>query len=544
METYNSFRKLAEDLKKRISDNEKFFVLALAERMTKVASENPQDATIVQMASFLTAKAENPQNILITKRELTDVYKALYSHNTKCASYMANELDEEVTPKLSTAKYAEKLPNEGIAYDVKPVVDEALVAGLSAVFAGKEVEASPALVKKAETICGTILPGKPTVKAIGSREFAVICQASYQTPKGTAHVLVPVEVSGNQALLPTTFLSHSGFESLANEKALEKHLITVAGRAFRVDADKLFNQIKVAKFGPTTDSLDDVEMAVISLRAKTASVTETDNGIEYKDIFAKEVERKEIKQPVNASVMKAFASEMEATAGMAEFVFGKKVVDFGRTIIAKELGGCNVRNAQVKVSNYDDDRITYTVVAGTKGFKVNLPVKKASSGEYVAEYPSMIITDGGIESFDREGISQAIKSASYSVASEVVGISGKSPSELIDEVEKSCIAGDFNRASLALINLQETGDSGSFKYAFDMFNEAMSGIKKEASARPQMKTVKIGGNLVEATTGLPVDKVYVDENGIVRAKHNKHFEKSSDYQSNVLINTKIYGAMS
>ncbi len=33
----------------------------------------------------------------------------------------------------------------------------------------------------------------------------------------------------------------------------------------------------------------------------------------------------------------------------------------------------------------------------------------------------MIITEGGIESFDRDGITQAIKSASYSVASEVTG---------------------------------------------------------------------------------------------------------------------------
>ncbi len=228
---------MQKNLKKRISDNEKFFVLALAERMTKVASQNPQDATIVQMASFLNAKAENPRNILITKRELTDVYKALYSHNTKCASYMVNELDEEVTPKLATAKYAERFSNEGTEYDVKPVYDEALFAGLSAVFAGKEVEASPLLVKKAETLCTKSLPGNPVVKAVGSREFAVICQASYQTPRGTANVLIPVEVADKQVLFPTTFLSHNGFESLANEKALERHLVTVAGRAFRIDAD-------------------------------------------------------------------------------------------------------------------------------------------------------------------------------------------------------------------------------------------------------------------------------------------------------------------
>ncbi len=75
--------------------------------------------------------------------------------------------------------------------------------------------------------------------------------------------------------------------------------------------------------------------------------------------------------------MKAFASEMQSTGRYGQSLFlEKKVVDFGRTIIAKELGSCNVRDAQVKVTNYDDDRITYTVLAGIKGFKVNLPVKK------------------------------------------------------------------------------------------------------------------------------------------------------------------------
>jgi hypothetical protein len=551
MEINNSFRKLAEDIKRKLQNEEKFFVSALATRMSKVANENPKDLTIVQMANFLTAKSENPQNIFITRKELTDAYKALWSTNTKCASYLKDEIIEEgydfdediIERQLRIKKLLEDEAESNLSEDFENDVDQELVDALESAFNRDEdfpsvfnKEAS----KKAEILCQRVLPGKPTsIKAVDGSDFAIICQASYMTPRGTANVLIPLEVVDKQPLIPSIFLSQNGFESLSQAN-LEAHVKKVAGKSFRVDSKALLEQVKVAKFGPTKETLDEVDLAVLSLKSKVAATKVTPNGIKYEEIFAK-TEEKQIVQPVNKEYFKAFASELSSVSGMAESVFGKSAVELGRTVIAKELKSANINSAQIKVSNFDEDKVTYSVAANGFGFKVPVTFKKASSG-YLPTAPSVIVTNGGIESFDKDGIKNALAQNDYSIAAEVVGIGVGSPTELIDEVVKACDIRDFDRANIALAKLQDVGDSGYFKYAFEIYSDALMGQKKEASVK--MKTVMINGNLVEATTGLPVDRVYINENGQVVAKHNKYAEKSEDNQQVAMITNKIWNAMS
>ena len=79
------------------------------------------------------------------------------------------------------------------------------------------------------------------------------------------------------------------------------------------------------------------------------------------------------------------------------------------------------------------------------------------------------------------------------------------------------------------------------KYAYNLYSEALadSGMKKTASKKHELKTVKIGGNEVCAQTFLPVDKVYIDENGVSHAKYRKDMEHTSDSKVGVAMHRKI-----
>ena len=74
--------------------------------------------------------------------------------------------------------------------------------------------------------------------------------------------------------------------------------------------------------------------------------------------------------------------------------------------------------------------------------------------------------------------------------------------------------------------------------AFDIMTEKSFDIPSEKAASRKLKTIKIGGNEVCAKTGLPANKVYVDENGEIQLKDRKY--ASSDDKVGGFMNAKIF----
>jgi hypothetical protein len=543
-------KRFVAEISNKLAASERFFTGRLATRLTKAAEQHPQDHTIVQMASFLSRRAGAPGGHLISRAELHEIYNKLHTSNTKAAAYLGDELGVKAHNLPKEAPMT-RSPREGESIDdlYSRHADQRLVSEFESAFNKNAVYKpfDPRLAKRAESVVAGVLPGQPVVQAVDGREYAILCQATYETPRGRSSVLIPVEVVNGNALVPSVFLTPAGFENLTHQHVVA-HLERTAGKFFRVNANQVFDIIKKTKFGTTdeakvsallggkkvaTDELDQVDRAVMALKAKTGGNEVTAEGILYQRV---DPETKGVELPESPATRK-FADQLSSVDGQAEFVFGQKAVDMGRYWIQKELSSFGYDSPQVKVANIADDSIVYAVsVAGT-GFKVPVKVKDKK-----ALQPSMILTAGGVEEFSRAGIKNAMGASDMTASALAMGYDVADPAGLIKEVEACCNVGDLKRAGEALAALNSTGDERAMQYASGVyFNALEGGQPKQAS--PKMKTIKVGGNVVEATTGLPVDKVYVDENGQVQAKYRQHMDKTDEGTAGGFMNAKIIMGM-
>jgi hypothetical protein len=522
-------KRFVDEVGKKLAEQDKFFTVKLATRLGKAAQEHSDDPTIVQMASFLNSRSNNGGH-LISRAELKDVYNRLWTHNTKCASFLTEELG--VNPNnLVSSKKMTRSENEGAPLEdlYSKFADRKLVSELQSAFDKKADYRpyDPVLAKKAERLCKDALPGNPSIETVGGESFAILCRASYDTPKGKTDIIVPVEVASDKVLYPTVFLGVDGFYSISKEN-VEEQIVVTAGKKFSINKDHVLAAIKKVKFASTADDVDDVDRAVMRLKLKTASVTSTHDGILYQQVDSYE----DVKIPESSEVQ-TFAAELSSTAGSAAFVYGKENVKLSHDMVKAKLSNCGFKDATIKLSSVGNDTLTYSVSLGRAGFKV--PVKIANKK---AVEPMIIIASGQIEEFNHEGIVSALDANDQASNSSALGFDIKSPQELISIVEAACENKDFKTASSAIASLELTGDEIALKHAVSLFTGYLSG-SIEKKAKPQMKTIKIGGNIVEATTGLPVDRVYVDDNGVVQAKYRQNIDVTENNVAAGFMHSKI-----
>jgi len=533
----HNLKNFVEEIGRKMADADKFFTGRLATRLTKAAQAYPQDTTIIQMASFLSQRSGARNGHLISRAELKDVYNRLWTTNTKAGEFLEAELG--INPnKLPEPTKMTRDVHEGEVNNIhEKYADQKLVAELEAAFDKNRPYRpgfDPKVAKLAEKYVQSVLPGNPVVQTIDGRDFATLCQASYETPKGKAIVLVPVEVVAGRPLVPTVFFSQAGFQDLTKE-AVEAHVVQTAGKYFRVNSAQLFEVVKRVKFG-ATEEMDSVDRAVMALRAKTGTPANYDpNGILYQQI---DPIQEEIRHPESKDTAK-FAAELNTTAGSAEFIFGKAAVETGKGIIKSKLADVGYQQAQIKVSNFNDDSIMYSVAINGAGFKIPVKVQKNASGKYMVKVPNMVMAGGSVETFTRQGIQNALGLNDQQSFASAVGMDLSSSRELVNEVEAACEVGDYSRAGSIVTVLASRGDESAFHYAFELYTQALNGGTVKKSTAPKMKTIKIGGNIVEATTGLPADKVYIDENGEVQLKYRRNVEKTDEGAAGGFMNAKI-----
>jgi hypothetical protein len=523
----NDFKQFVDELSKKFAGQEKFFTLKLATRLNKAAELHPHDQTIIQVASVLNKKA-NSGSHLISKEELNDIYRNFYITNTKCASFLSEELD--LKESLPEAKKMSRREDEGQYEDLyAKYADSKLVNELESAF-DKSANYKPFSKKaaqSAEKIVKSLIGGD--VKVLDGSDFAVICQASFDTPKGKGHVVVPVEVVDDKALIPNMFLTQAGFKEFSTEN-LEDHLISTAGKNFQLNTQELLNAIKVAKFGEK-EELDEVDLAVMSLKARAGISSDFDpNGIIYQSIDSFEPEIS-----METEEVKTFSEQLNSTAGTAEFIFGKENVNIGKNIIAKELSSAGIKDYQIKVSSVQDDSITYAVSASGCGFKVPMKVESKK-----IQYPNIILAKGSVSEFSTSGIKEALSSNDNSIHFEMNGYGLMSNAQLLTLVDESCNKGDINKVAELVTFIKETGDESAFKYAFASYMSLMQGsFVKKASQENKIKTIKLGGREVCAETFLPVDKVYVNEFGEIVPKYRQNMEKTDEVTAAGMMNAKI-----
>ncbi len=521
---------------KAIFDNEKFAVPFLASRARKLAQAFPHDQTCVHMSNFLTRRAASTRNEqFITRSQFVDAYNRLYTNNNKFAKHFSDELGTIKDAQKKTAMTRDPREGESLVDEAyENMADPVLQNALESVF-DKDAKYKPYseyIAKQAqkacvhELNCCGVFPKK--IDVVAGQSDVLICRAAYETPKGESHIIIPVEVRNNKALIPEVFLGDHGFVNITAEN-VRGFLKRAVGHNVQVNVQQLLNVISGAKNG-IPDPVGEVEMAIMKKKAATETPAYFDqHGIlEQKiDEANPNVELPKYEQPEE---VKSFAKQLESDAGRAEFKFGKNLVDTWRQRIASHMLQNGFIASQVAVADSNDDTVFYAVsIDGQKGFKV--PVKLSES----SPNPGFIIASSGVYPFSKKGI-DAFLASNVTDSSAVAKTSqsyGMTPSSLLGVIRQSMNDGNYLKAEDALNVLRHGDDVTAFNTGFSIY---MNGINKKAGESDVGKceaTIKTANSkyLLCTHTGLPVHKTYKDKHGDCQPLYRKAMEETSDGKS-------------
>lgn len=516
---HNEILKAIGDATKALSDNEKFALPLMAVKASKAAAENPHDASLVTMSNVLQKMASTPDKMFISRVELNKLYDQLYTPNTKIAEVFAEELDR---PELDTPKLYQRDPYEAtsIQEDYTRLADPVLANALGSLFDkdGESKLYSGDTALAAERICMRELNalGVPPkqVNIFAGQEDILICNAKYETPKGQTNVLVPVEIAEKKPLFPTIFLSTAGWVDLSRD-ALETHIEATAGKSYKVNGAELLRVLSAAKNGIVkTAGSEDVEMALIRMRAEGGTVAHDTNAIVYQKVD--DAPQELVKTEYDVS----FEDKLSSVHGQIEYLFGAQTVKAGRDMLMRKLGAMGYK-PQISVTDSKGTDTLFYAVALDRQSAVKIPVK-VEDGMVLP--PSVVIASGKVAEFSPEGIASVLAETTdprmSSVASPMFGLTA---GELLEKVKVAIHEGNVLAAEDAIDVLAET-DEGAYKTAVALFMESLGGgMEKTASTKGCDLIVKNSAHAhpICGHLNLPLHKVYQDENGDCQPLYRK-----------------------
>lgn len=449
----NEITSLITKAAEAVEANEKLALPILAAKARREANASPTDVPLITASQVLTKMASD--KTFISKDELRNIVQSFGASHSKLALVFAEELGKVPEHKPHTFV---RDSNEGVSLDrdYQKFSDPVLANALAGAFSSTPEEKlySVASAQKAQRAANAqlmsigIVPKE--IKTFAGRKDIIICQAVHETPKGIANVLIPVELQENKAVLPTMFFSRKGFENLEKGNYAD-HMISVAGKSFRVDGAKLLDILETVKNG-TQSIVNDVEMAAIKVASEKGAPALDIHSVLYAKL---DVEHPDVQLPKALPTEESkFAERLGKPEGIARFIHGDRVVEAGRSILIRKLAEFGYTNVQVKVSEALQDKILYAIAIGT-GTGINVPLEVANN----RVLPPKILFGGGyVTSFSKEGIQEVIKEGSggnkraLAVASPCYDMK---PSELVDVVKESINEGNFLRAEEAINVLGE-----------------------------------------------------------------------------------------
>jgi hypothetical protein len=534
-----------------IVDSERLPVRLLSVRANKLAEAYPTDQTVVGMRNFLARRVETlPRHgkELMTKGELKEVYNSFYISNNKFAEAFSDELgvskldtpvmkrDPQEGSPLADDAY-NRFANPILANELTSVFDDTVPYKSYSEFTAKDAQKTCAY----ELNCLGMFPKR--IDVVAGEPNVIVCRASYETPRGEGHVLVPVEIENGKALLPTMFLNKDGFVNL-NEQLIKEHLDNTAGKPFVTNVQKLLEAVSAVKNG-VPQQLSDVDRVMMkaSLEKETPSSYDVHGIIGHVvDEEVKPIEDVQYKLP---GEMQDLSDRLSSGVGAAKFMFGKDAVEQGRAIVLGVVNDAGFGGAQVSVSDVDNDGVLYSVsVDGKCGFKI--PIKMGKAGPVS---PKVIVASGNLFEFSVDGINKLVTSgASDQLAlAQTSQVHGMRASDVVDYIRKAMSNKHYERAEDALNVLRHSDDDHAYKTAYAVYINGLSGGSIEKTASSSGVTgcsapVKVSNSKYMACshTGLPVHKVYQDEGGNCLPLYRKRMEDTQEGSGCSFLHSKVF----
>jgi len=529
--SFNEIKKIAESLSKMIEDNEKIALPLFVEKLSRASKQYPEDHCIGMMSEITKKMMLNSNKILISRAEIKDLYSKLYSRNTKFAQLFAEELGQ-VENKNQVKIYDRSDDSADASLDsiYDKVIDPVLLSSLNLAFGVKKEAYSSITAKKAADVCfnslNSLLISPKEVSIVGGKEdHFILCKASFETPKGLTNVLLPVEMNGKTPLFPSVFIGNEGPVELT-EDSIKNYILSNAGSSLKVNEQKVLNALASLE----EDTISGVDLAVSKLNAQAeTSGSLFDNNVVYNSI--PELEQKDLDLPkYEDTEILNFAKHFDSKAGIAEFKFGKQALNKASQILKSALNELGIKDYQMSLSDVGDDDVSFTVKANNVVFTT--PVK--ISGNNV-ELSPFIVSNGSIETFDKEGLTRLSTSLSfdYKAASSISSLYPLHPGALVDIVEKSMAEGNLKKAEDALNVIlakssEDTPDKfayeNAYKSAFATYIDCLNQKEKPQNTCNMKVKHAHSTQTICGHTGLPINKVYQDKNGNCVPLYRKNIE--------------------
>lgn len=490
----------------QVVDSEHFLLGVLAVRARKLAETHPYDQCVLGMSNYLNKRAESQAEI--TRGELKSVYAKMYTPNSPFAQVFASELGQ--TAELTGPKYIQHSPQEGQPLVPAVVETNPLLGQLTQAFDHTSSGLTPALGTAA---CKTVLaelnrqnlPPQKLV-AVAGQEDLILCQASYDTPKGVVQVLIPVEMRGTKALLPTIFLSSLGCLDL-NAKDLEEHILASAGKSFRVDVAQTLRFLSQVKNG-TLRPVSEVEKIVRQASAKREIKPVLDAPLVLIELEPEAPTVPVLELEIPAEIQ-SVADSLTSAAGQAEFLFGAKSVRTGAALVAQAFQTLGEPRVQLRVASVREEGPVWAVTAGSLAVKVPVKMNKNS-----VSAPSVCLAGGQIFPLTLKGLAQARQQTPSAPLQAVASAAyDLKPSQLLEQLKVAMIQNNYAQAEDVLNVLEHKGDQRAIVAARAIYRAGLKGelgtiSKCAATYRTAASTQDICSH-----THLPVNKVYQDEQG-------------------------------
>ena len=538
--SFDKIQQLVGSLAQKIEDNEKIATPVLVTKLAKCLQSYPEDQTIGAMARVVEKMADN-NTLFIRKAELKSLYHKLYSRNTKFAQLFSEELglsDNLPTPTLHKRDDAGHI-------DVYAGADAVLSNALNSVF-DKNTPLkmySQALADKAKKSVASVLDAcnlKPSNITVddGNEKFLVV-KADYDTPKGVTSFYVPVEVLNNKVAEAAVFMGNVGPQELNNNN-VKNYLHKNAGSKLKITGSNILDVL--TKAASENREVSDAELALTRLNASRQTQSDFFQGqvvgLKVAEAAPKDIEFKK------SNEFKSFEDHFTSPYGQASFNFGEDKVKIARDNISRELLSLGHKNPQVAVVSSDKSTIFYGVSLDSGKVAFTVPVKIANNK---IQKPTTLICNGSIASFDNDSINKLYinNQTDYKAAAAASPLFGLKPSDLIDNIRKAAQEGNLAQAEDALNVLAGSGDTKAYATGFHVYASSLNKpAENDITKHPlysanDFYTTAHSKMPISKQTGLPINKIYIDEYGNHRPLYRRGM--SETYEGASFMNAKIFG---
>lgn len=502
---------------KHIEDGHTYTSKYVCDRFIKAAEENPKDIMINTMRDVIVKQASS--KMFFTQKELGGLYNSFYGFSSGGTRFKET-LGDLISSNLNkVAKENKDVSGSRVDMggqlkdyfkDDKEIqkaaseFEDVFSLNKQATFAVHNTD----LGKKAEKFCNIQLKSlgrePKTVRAVFSNSEFILCKASYTSGKYREYSLnIPVQISGRNPKLPTTFINKLGELEKLNEPNL---------------------------------------LAELRYREQ---VTEKDNSNYFKNLRASE--SLNMDKVIMPKSLEKYA-HLEDFVAQANSSFSKKEVDFAKSVLHSELTSSGILNPQIRTFASNERGIVFKAsIPTTEGRQeVEVPVEFANGKPLMPDHFKYANKE---YEFSHYNLSKFANKQNKKVIFSIDHGSYKTASyhELQNLLIDSATNEDYGTAQDCLSAIQSRFEPESYKKAFDKYHQILKSASRVKNDEALIKKAFNNGELIKVPTSLELyspkykvvlSKLYFDEDGKLQLKSQR--EKLQNLKESEAIGISSY----